>query len=145
MQKTIPLKKIMFKTPYNSLDVKPKGETFDKKKYPSLTVPDETMTIKEILVRYAKGLSISQGKVPMYATDDNDDENLEHVAGVPMQALDFSEKQALANEAKETINTYKKAHNDAKSKKERKALEDQIRADLEKERKEQEAQQEQQK
>lgn len=35
-------------------------------KKPSMTIPDQTMSIREILVRYAKGLPIEAGKVPIY-------------------------------------------------------------------------------
>jgi len=44
-----------------------KGEINNK---PSQTVPDQTMSIREILTRYAKGLPIESGKVPIYEGED---------------------------------------------------------------------------
>lgn len=37
---------------------------------PSMTVPDQTMSIREILDRYARGLPIEGQKVPMYDGDE---------------------------------------------------------------------------
>lgn len=37
---------------------------------PSLTVPDQTMSIREILERYARGLSVTDGRVPIYLGED---------------------------------------------------------------------------
>jgi len=53
---------------------------------PSLTVPDQTMSIKEILDRYARGLPM-EGKVPIYEGEDGD--------GIDPRRLDLSERQEL--------------------------------------------------
>ncbi len=39
---------------------------------PSLTVPDQTMTIREILTRFSRGLPIDQ-KIPIYNESDSDE------------------------------------------------------------------------
>lgn len=60
---------------------------------PSLTVPDETLTIREILIRYAKGLPISSShREPIY-NEDYDGEN-------PM-FLDLTEVDDLRDELQE--------------------------------------------
>lgn len=55
-----------FRTQYNY--VQPKGET---NTMPGLTMPDQTMSIPELLARYAKGMPLSV-KQPIYAKDDLD-------------------------------------------------------------------------
>lgn len=51
---------------------------------PSLTVPDQTMSIRTILEKYARGESFNQ-KVPIYSEDDG--ENM----GIDIRRLDISE------------------------------------------------------
>ena len=53
---------------------------------PSLTIPDQTMSIKEILERYARGLPMD-GKVPIYEGDEGD--------GIDPRRLDLSERAEL--------------------------------------------------
>lgn len=60
----------------------------------SLTVPDQTMTVREILERFAKGLPIGAGKVPLY---DEDDELPDP------RYLDLTERQELTEQAKQEI------------------------------------------
>lgn len=56
-----------FATQYNDLRIKdPERNT-----KPSMTVPDMTMSIKEILQRFAKGIPISGEKVPIYDGDED--------------------------------------------------------------------------
>lgn len=62
-----------FKNHYNS---KPdKGEINNK---PSLTVPDQTMSVTELLKRYASGMPIG-GKSPLYHGETEDDDIGDHV------------------------------------------------------------------
>lgn len=56
---------------------------------PSMTVPDQTMTIKQILDRYARGLGFDDAKVPLY---EGEDDVLE---GVNWQTMDLSEREAF--------------------------------------------------
>jgi len=66
------------------------GKTFpsdgEKNFGPSQTVPDQTMSIKEILDRYARGLPMD-GKVPIYEGEDGD--------GIDPRRLDLSERAEL--------------------------------------------------
>lgn len=52
-----------FKTPYNATEFKTQREV---NLLPSLTIPDQTFTIKEILDRFARGLAFNGAKVPVY-------------------------------------------------------------------------------
>lgn len=118
-----------FKTHYSHRDVKSKGETFKEK---SMTIPDQTMTVQEILKRYASGMSLTAGKVPLYASDDNDDENLSHIDGINIDTLDIAEKQQLQRESAETVKQFEDGVRKRKSKAERLKLEKEIEKELEK-------------
>lgn len=61
---------------------------------PSLTVPDQTMSIREIMDRFARGLPVDGEKVPMY-DEDNDLPN-------PLE-LDLAEREELAEAFKAEI------------------------------------------
>lgn len=67
-----------------------KGEVNNQ---PSLTVPDQTMSMREIMLRYASGLPISGNNAePQY--DDLDSP----YAGLNLNTLDLSERYDLADE-----------------------------------------------
>lgn len=75
----MPKRKII--TPYNGLFV----ESYEPvSTMPDMCIPDQTMSIREILDRYTRGLPISQGKVPVY---NNDDEELNHLAHLDRMEL----------------------------------------------------------
>lgn len=106
-----------------------------------MTQPDQTMSIKQILDRYARGLPMNAGKVPMYATDDEDG-SLDHIEGINMDTLDLSEKQQLVKMAKEKIDTIKQAAQKRKSKelqdKHEQFIREKVKAELEEKAKQQE-------
>lgn len=54
----------------NTLNYQHKLHKGEVNKKPSKTVPDQTMSIREILTRYAHGLPIEAGKVPIYEGED---------------------------------------------------------------------------
>ena len=62
---------------------------------PSETVPDQTMTMREILTRYAKGLPIDGAKTPLW-------EDGEGFAKDP-DTLDLAEREELATQAREEL------------------------------------------
>lgn len=106
-----------------------------------MTVPDQTMSIKEILDRYARGLNPNSAKVPLYQSDIDEDENLDHIQGIKMETLDISEKADMAKQAKATVDAVKEA---AKKRKDKEALaqhEKNIREKVAKELAEKQAQQ----
>lgn len=78
------------------------GKTFpsdgEKNFGPSQTVPDQTMSIKEILERYARGLPMD-GKVPIYEGEDGD--------GIDPRRLDLSERQEIARLYTDELNEIK--------------------------------------
>lgn len=62
----------------------------------SLTVPDQTMDLREILVRFASGQEISGHNGLAYMEDDE----IENTSGRHIDTLDLSEKQQLKEHAK---------------------------------------------
>lgn len=82
-----------FKTQYNAKDYPSIGEINLK---PSMTKPDQTFTVQEILNRFAKGLPMTSGKVPMYDDPSNE------LAHIDISRLDLADIQRL----KETINEH---------------------------------------
>lgn len=105
-----------------------------------MTKPDETLSVKEILTRYGRGLTDDMAKVPMYETDDRDESN-EHIEGINTATLDLSERHELFTESKKTIDAVKQAaqkRKDAKAQAEHEKL---IREKVKKELEEKQAQQ----
>ncbi len=75
---------------------------YEKNRKPSLTIPDQTMSIREILVRFSRGLSIDGVKTPIY-----DEEN-----DLPdFRTLDLAERQELAEIYKNEIKYIKNSYN----------------------------------
>jgi hypothetical protein len=67
-----------------------KGSVNDE---PSKTVPDQTMSLMEILQRYASGETISVNQNLLYM----DDEDLQTSSGINLKSLDLSEQHDLLN------------------------------------------------
>ena len=96
----------VFKTWSNS---KPsEGQKFTM---PSQTVPDQTMSMKTILERYAKGLPVADGKEPIW------DEDPENSAGINPRTLDLVDLQEMGLKNAERIKnlTHKKSIEDAEA------------------------------
>lgn len=90
-----------FKTPYNANEFPQKPKKF---RGVSLTRPDESMTMKEILLRHSRGLPIKGAKVPLYEADENGE-------GMPdMRNLDLAEKQELMDSAREEMERIREEH-----------------------------------
>ena len=88
------LKKVKNSLNYVSND----GRTFTQ---PSMTIPDQTISIKELVSRFAKGLPIAEGKTPIY------DESGES-EGIDLRKLDLSEIYDLKKQVEWKIeNAYK--------------------------------------
>lgn len=86
----------VFKTWSNSKPTE--GKSFDM---PSMTVPDQTMSMRTILERYAKGLPVTDGKEPIF------DENPELSLGINPRTLDLVDLQVMEMENKESIKNLK--------------------------------------
>lgn len=60
--------KTKFRTNYNNV-----GEPIRKKEnnMPSMTVPDQSMTVREIQIRFASGIPLSGEKIPIYTGEED--------------------------------------------------------------------------
>jgi hypothetical protein len=74
-----------------------KGEVNNK---PSLTVPDQTLSIPELMKRYANGLPLGSPLVPLY--EENPEEDL--LGGRNWKTMDLSEKAVFVKEVQNEIN-----------------------------------------
>lgn len=72
---------------------------------PSQTIPDQTMSIPEILQRYARGLPITKGKVPIYTGEDDP------FNGIDPKKLDISELHNLKIQNEKFINNFRESQN----------------------------------
>lgn len=61
---------------------------------PSKTIPDQTMSLKTILDRFARGIPMNVGKTPIYENDEN-------ALGIDVRSLDLADKERIkeANQA----------------------------------------------
>lgn len=92
------------RTYFNHADLGVKGERFT---LPSCTVPDQTLSIQEIMRRYAKGLPIGGQKVELF--DEEDD--------LPdPRTLDLAERQEYAEIYVAEIKDYNKRQKEAAQK-----------------------------
>jgi hypothetical protein len=86
---------------------------------PSLTVPDQTMSIRTIMERYARGLPTDNVKTPLYDVD-------ELSQGVDLRKLDLVDIQEMSMSHKKTIGKHKDDLKKADEKKKRDLLEEEI-------------------
>ena len=62
---------------------------------PSQTIPDQALTVKEILTRYASGLPLGGSNEPIYEGEDGD--------GIDPRRLDLAERQELEIAARQEL------------------------------------------
>ena len=62
---------------------------------PSKTVPDQAMSVRELLQRFANGLPLGGGKDPIYEGEDGD--------GIDPRRLDLAERQELEIAARKEL------------------------------------------
>lgn len=85
----------------NSINANSFAKNYEKNYGPSLTIPDQTMTIRQIVDRYAKGLPIDGARTPIW--DEEDD--------LPdWRTLDLVERQELAKQYEQEIQHIKQNH-----------------------------------
>lgn len=77
---------------------------------PSLTVPDQTMTVREIMERYARGLPIGGSRLPSYDEEDDmpdiktlDLTEREEYADLFRDELEVINKKRSKKQVKETV------------------------------------------
>lgn len=63
-------------------------------KMPSLTVPDQTMSISEIMRRFAAGLPVGGARVPLYEEDDESEENTMPHFLDKMEAIEYARENS---------------------------------------------------
>lgn len=75
----------------------------------SMTVPDQSMTIQEILQRYARGLPLGGQRVPMYEDDD--------IGAMPdIHTMDLADRQEYFESVREDVEKIKRNYARAQSK-----------------------------
>lgn len=77
---------------------KVKGTTFDEKNFPSRTVPDQSLSIIQLLDKHRRGLPLPDGKFAVYNGEDYFPD---------IRRLDLTEVQALAEEIGEKVKAFK--------------------------------------
>lgn len=87
-----------FRTHFTALTEQTKPEVNNR---PSLTVPNQSMSVKTILERYAMGLGTSGVKVPIYEGDESFMPDL--------NKMDLADRQALIEAAGEELEDIKKS------------------------------------
>lgn len=58
---------LKIKTNYNSSEF---AKNYEKNSLPSMTVPNQAMSVRELIIRFASGLPVQAGKVPIYEGDE---------------------------------------------------------------------------
>jgi len=79
----------------NMLNAHTFPKEYEKNGQPSQTVPDQTMSIRELVRRYASGLPLGGSKEPIYEGEDGD--------GVDPRRLDLAERQELEIAARQEL------------------------------------------
>jgi hypothetical protein len=82
----------LVKHPFNAEQFPYEGEVNNE---PSQTVPDQSMGLRELLVRYAKGLPLEGAKTPIFEGEDGSE--------IDVEKLDLAEREELAEQAREEL------------------------------------------
>ena len=88
------MKETKFKNHFNASDFQNDNETSDK---PSMTIPDQTLSIPEIMERFARGLPLGGANVELWEGEDDE------LDGVDLKTLDLSERYDLVKRRKEEL------------------------------------------
>jgi hypothetical protein len=100
-----------FRQPY---DYTTHSKDYEKNTQPSKTIPDQTMSIPELIRRYASGLPLGGARVPMY----EDDPEQDILNGRNWSSLDLTEKHDFIRSAQmEVEHIVKKSNPSAKKQK----------------------------
>lgn len=77
---------------------------FEKNSLPSKTIPNQAMSIPELMHRYTQGLPLGGSKVPSYS--ENPEEDI--LGGVDWRTLDISEQHEIVKSVGNEIQDIKK-------------------------------------
>ena len=91
---------------------------------PSMTIPNEAMTVREIIAMQARGLTLNNRRVPVY-NGEEDIPDFQHLDLADQEAI-MQTNQALITEMQKTLKDQEKAYVDAKRKKEQEEIEEKI-------------------
>lgn len=92
----------------NSLNYDPADWPGEKNNMPSMTIPDQAMSIQEILRRFAQGLPLGGQKVPLY------DEDIPFDAQ-EFQRMDLADKQEFMEANKRRMEQLQSELNDQRN------------------------------
>lgn len=93
----------------------------------SLTEPDQALSIREILQRYAHGAPLSLEKQPYY---DSENEDMEESQGLHPSSLDLTDIEQLKQEAADTIDSYRREKATAQARQAAKEAREKLKAEL---------------
>lgn len=103
---------------HTSMNYEPKkGKTFSQ---PSQTIPDMTMSMRDIIDRHAKGMPMEIGKSPIFHEEETEQK------GINYKTLDLAEIEIIAKEHKENMDNLWNQYEAEDSDKKRKILEKEI-------------------
>ncbi len=80
------------KNALNAHEFETKGQVNNE---PSQTVPDQSMTLRELLIRYAKGLPLEGARTPIWEGEEGFERDPE--------TLDLAEREELAEKARQEL------------------------------------------
>ena len=102
---------------FNALNASEREKNYRVFTQPSQTVPDQTMSIKEIIHRYAQGLPIGGGLDPIYEEEDSNGINPRTLDLVDLQQIKEHNKKNISElkDKFEKENGYKKPKNSEKT------------------------------
>ena len=79
----------------HTMNVNTFPKNYEVNNSPSMTIPDQTMSIRELLRRFASGLPLGGSKEPIYEGEDGD--------GIDPRRLDLAERQELEISARQEL------------------------------------------
>lgn len=82
----------IIKNSLNAHEFETKGQINNE---PSQTVPDQSMSLRELLIRYAKGLPLEGAKTPIWEGEEGFERDPE--------TLDLAEREELAEKARQEL------------------------------------------
>jgi len=110
-----------FQSHYNSKTF-PKNRTEKESLQPSLTVPNQSMTITEIYKRYVSGRSLSGVANPVYDYDGTSPYDIDFDDYMPdISKMDLADRQEILESAKQQLDEVKKRLNAVASARKREA------------------------
>lgn len=83
------VKRRAFRTMYNNKEY---PKTYEKVSPISETVPDQAMTVTQIVQRFNNGYSVPGGKTPVWMHPDEEEDDL---SSLDLSTLDFAERQEI--------------------------------------------------